>query len=78
MNNLNEALIDIAKAAFVKNGHPDFAVYQTPHSFGHWQVDYKKRKPGQFGSLLTAVFAEWEETEARAYYEKKLVEYLLD
>jgi len=79
MNNLRDALIDIATAAFVSNGHPAFKVYETPLSFGHWQVEYKVRNPkGNSGSLRTAVFGAWEETEARDYYRKKLTEYLLN
>lgn len=77
MTNLRNALIDIATAAFVTKGHPSFSVQEV--AFGHWQVEYKVRNPkGLRGSLRTAVFAAWEENEARDYHRKKLVEYLLD
>jgi len=77
MNNLRDALIDIATAAFVTNGHPSFSVQEV--AFGHWQVEYKVANPkGNRGSLRTAVFSAWEENEARDYYRKKLAEYFLD
>jgi len=79
MNNLREALIDIATTAFEKHGHPDFRVYQTVHSYNHWQVDYRVRnKNSKSSSLQTEVFGVWHEEKAKQFLSKKLEEYLLD
>jgi len=76
MNNLRNTLIDIATAAFVVNGHPNFTVSKV--EFGHWQVEYKVANPvGNSGSLRTALFGTDEESEAKQYLTKKLSEYLL-